>query len=261
MTALVCRDLGQMPYGEALEIQHRLVREVQAAPDGPAYLLLVEHDPPVITTGRRPCDKHILASPLQLACEGIQVHATRRGGSVTYHGPGQLVGYPILRLSSIGKSVRAYVHALEEVLIRTMDHFEVSAHRAEGMTGVWAGEAKIAAIGVAVSRWVTYHGFALNVATNLSHFGLIVPCGLMRKGVTSVSRCLWRPVGMEEVKPVLVEAFKQVFGFEEAVRTAAGGCATGGTPALGRAFGKQGGQWGSTGKQRQFQVPGSKFQV
>ena len=212
-TALVCRDLGRMPYGETLEIQHRLVREVQAAPDGPAYLLLVEHDPPVITTGRRPCDEHILASPLQLACEGIQVHATRRGGSVTYHGPGQLVGYPILRLSSVGKSVRAYVHALEEMLIRTLDRFGVSAHRAEGMTGVWAGDAKIAAIGVAVSRWVTYHGFALNVAPDLSHFGLIVPCGLTRMGVTSVSRCLGRPVGMEEVKPVLVEAFKQVFGF------------------------------------------------
>ena len=213
MTALVCRDLGQMPYGEALEIQHRLVREVQAAPDGPAYLLLVEHDPPVITTGRQPCDEHILASPLQLACEGIQVYATRRGGSVTYHGPGQLVGYPILRLLSAGKSVWAYVHALEEALIRTLDHFGVSAHRAEGIAGVWAGDAKIAAIGVAVSRWVTYHGFALNVAPDLSHFGLIVPCGLTRKGVTSVSRRLGRPVGVEEVKPVLVEAFKQVFGF------------------------------------------------
>ena len=213
MTALVCRDLGRMPYAETLEIQHRLVREVQAVPDGPAYLLLVEHDPPVITTGRQPCDEHILASPAQLAREGIQVHATRRGGSVTYHGPGQLVGYPILRLLSAGKSVRAYVHALEEALIRTLDHFGVSAHRAEGIAGVWAGDAKIAAIGVAISRWVTYHGFALNVAPDLSHFGLIIPCGLTRKRVTSVSRCLGRPVGVEEVKPVLVEAFKQVFGF------------------------------------------------
>jgi lipoate-protein ligase B len=214
MTALVCQDLGRMAYGPALEIQHERVRRVQTAPEGPAFLLLVEHDPPVITTGRRPCGEHLLATPQQLAREGIQVYATRRGGSVTYHGPGQLVGYPIVRLSSLGRNVRAYVHGLEEALIRVLSRFGLSARRAEGLTGVWVGDGKIAAIGVAVSRWVTYHGFALNVAPNLSHFGLIVPCGLTSQGVTCMSKCLGRQVSVDEVKPALIDALKDVFGFE-----------------------------------------------
>jgi len=215
MTALVCQDLGRMAYGPALDLQHRLVRQVQAAGDGPAFLLLVEHDPPVITTGLRPpCGKHLLATPERLAREGIQTFATRRGGGVTCHGPGQLVGYPILRLSAVRRSVRAYVHDLEEALLRALGRFGVSARRAEGLTGVWVGPEKIAAIGVAVSRWVTYHGFALNVATDLAHFGLIVPCGLAGKGVTSMSRCLGREVSVDEVKPAVVEAFREVFGLD-----------------------------------------------
>jgi lipoate-protein ligase B len=216
MTELICQDLGRMAYGPALEIQHQRVRQVQTAGNGSAFLLLVEHDPPVITTGRRPCAEHVLATREQLAREGIQVCATRRGGGVTYHGPGQVVGYPIFRLSLIGTSVRAYVHGLEDALIRTLDRFGLSARRAEGLTGVWVGDEKIAAIGVAVSRWVTYHGFALNVATHLAHFGLIVPCGLTRAAVTSMSKCLGRQVSVEEVKPVLINALEEVFGFEAA---------------------------------------------
>jgi lipoate-protein ligase B len=214
MTTLVCRDLGRMAYGPALDIQHDLVARVQAAPDGPAYLLLVEHDPPVITTGRRPVAPHLLAAPEQLKSEGIEVHATRRGGSVTYHGPGQLVGYPIVRLPSIGRIVRTYVHGLEEALIRVLGGFGLAAGRIDGLTGVWVAGEKIAAIGVAVSRRVTYHGFALNVATNLSHFRLIVPCGLVARGVTSMSRCLGRQVSVDEVKPPLIAALKDAFGFE-----------------------------------------------
>jgi lipoate-protein ligase B len=218
MTALVCQDLGRMPYGPVLDLQHRLVRQVQAAPGGPAFLLLVEHDPPVITTGLRPCGRDILAAPERLAREGIEIHATRRGGGVTYHGPGQLVGYPILRLASVARSVRTYVHDVEESILRVLGRFGVSARRAEGLTGVWVGQAKIAAIGVAVSRRVTYHGFALNVAPDLAHFGLIVPCGLAGKGVTSMSRCLGRAVSVDEVKPALVDAIREVFGFEAAAR-------------------------------------------
>ncbi len=203
-----------MAYGPALELQHERVRQVQASEGGRAFLLLVEHDPPVITTGRRPCAQHVLASPEQLARAGIEVHATRRGGDVTYHGPGQLVGYPILRLAAIGRGVRAYVHDLEEALIRALGRLGVSAGRAEGMTGVWVGGRKIAAIGVAVSRGVTSHGFALNVAPDLSHFGLIVPCGLTGMGVTSLCECLGRQVTVEEVKPVVIDAVKEALGFE-----------------------------------------------
>jgi lipoate-protein ligase B len=214
MTALVCQDLGRLAYGPAMEIQRERVRQVQEAPEGPAFLLLVEHDPPVITTGRRPSGQHLLATPQQLAREGIQVHATRRGGGITYHGPGQLVGYPIVRLSSIERSLRMYVHGLEDVLIRVLGRWGLSAGRAAGMTGVWVGDEKIAAIGVAVSRWVTYHGFALNVATDLSHFALIVPCGLAGKAVTSLSKCLGRQVSLDEVKPAVIDAVKEVFGFQ-----------------------------------------------
>jgi len=214
MTALVCQDLGRMAYGPAMEIQHERLRQVQAATDGRAFLLLVEHDPPVITTGRRPCAEHLLAAPQQLAREGIQVYPTRRGGGITYHGPGQLVGYPIVRLASVGMNVRTYVHGLEEALLRSLGRFGLSARRAGGLTGVWVGDEKIAAVGVAVSRWVAYHGFALNVATNLLHFGLIVPCGLAGKGVTSLSKCLGRRVSVDEVKPALIDALKEVFGFE-----------------------------------------------
>ena len=212
MAELQYLDAGRMAYAAALDLQKRRLADVQAAKEERAYLLLVEHDPPVITTGRRPCAEHILATPEQLAREGIQVHAARRGGGVTYHGPGQLVGYPILRLASIGRSVRTYVHGLEESLVLALGRFGLGARRVEGLTGVWVGDEKIAAIGVAVTRGVTYHGFALNVATNLSHFGLVVPCGLRGRGVTSMSKCLGRPMAVDEVKPALIDALKEVLG-------------------------------------------------
>ena len=137
---------------------------------------------------------HVLASRDRLRREGIEVHESSRGGDVTYHGPGQIVGYPILRLDLHGRDIHRYLRDLEEVLIRAAGAVRHRGRREEGRTGVWVGREKVAAIGVAVRRWVTYHGFALNVAPNLAHFGLIVPCGIRDTGVTSLARLLGRPV-------------------------------------------------------------------
>jgi lipoyl(octanoyl) transferase len=215
MAYLTSLDIGRAPYEPTVRLQKRLVAEVRAAAEERACLVLVEHDPPVITVGRgaRGPD-NVLAPPETLRREGIELHPTSRGGDVTYHGPGQLVGYPILRLDLHGRDVHRYLRDLEEVLIRLVARFGVEGLRVEGLTGVWVGHYKIAAIGVAVSRWVTYHGFALNVEPNLSHFGLIVPCGIRDKGVTSLARVLGRPVAVAEVKPLLVECVVEVFGFE-----------------------------------------------
>jgi len=216
MAELVYLDVGRAAYEPTLRLQRRLLDEVKSADLERAYLVLVEHVPPVITLGRGSNGGHLLASRERLAQEGIEVHESSRGGDVTYHGPGQLVGYPVLRLDLHGRDVHRYLRDLEEVLIRLLVRFGIGGRRSKGLTGVWAGEEKIAAIGVAVSRWVTYHGFALNVSTNLSHFGLIVPCGIREKGVTSLTRLLGRPVGVDEVKAPLVECMADVFGFDGA---------------------------------------------
>jgi|WetSurMetagenome_2_1015567.scaffolds.fasta_scaffold609416_1 lipoate-protein ligase B len=217
MAQLVYLDVGHAAYEPTVRLQKRLADEVKAAPEERAYLVLVEHDPPVITMGRSTQGTDNVLVPREaLALQGIEVHETSRGGDVTYHGPGQLVGYPILRLDLHGRDVRRYLRDLEEVLIRLLARFGVEGQRSEGLTGVWVGNHKIAAIGVAVSRWVTYHGFALNVEPDLSHFGLIVPCGIRDKGVTSLARVLGRPVPVAEVKAPLVECVVDVFGFEGA---------------------------------------------
>jgi lipoate-protein ligase B len=187
---------------------------VREAEDERAYLVMVEHDPPVITLGRGARAAHITASKERLAAEGVEIHESARGGDVTYHGPGQLVGYPIMRLDLHGRDVHKYLRDLEEVLMRLLARFGLEGTRAEGMTGVWVGKEKVAAIGVAISRWVTWHGFALNVAPNLEHFGLIVPCGIRTRGVTSLARLLGRPISVAEVKPPLVECVVEVFGFD-----------------------------------------------
>jgi lipoyl(octanoyl) transferase len=217
MAHLTYLDLGRAAYEPTVRLQKRLVAEVKAADPEQAYLVLVEHDPPVITLGRGAKDAgHVLVPEDQLVREGIEVHASSRGGDVTYHGPGQLVAYPILRLDLHGRDVHRYLRDLEEVVIRLLARFGVAGERMEGLTGVWVGHYKIAAIGVAISRWVTYHGLALNVEPNLSHFGLIVPCGIRDKGVTSLARVLGRPVTVAEVKRPLVECVAEVFGFEGA---------------------------------------------
>jgi lipoyl(octanoyl) transferase len=207
--------LGRVGYREAVDLQEERARALKAAQDGgpPAVerLLLLEH-PPVITLGRNASEADVLADAATLAARGVTLEKTNRGGQVTYHGPGQLVGYPILDLHPDRHDVGRYLRDLEEVLIRTLAHCGVAAGRRPEGTGVWAGGAKIAALGVHLSRWVTTHGFALNVTTDLSHFGLIVPCGIRTRGVTSMARILGRPVGFAEVVEPLVAEFGAIFG-------------------------------------------------
>lgn len=205
------RRLGTIGYQDALNLQSQLVedRKQGRIPD---QLLLLEH-PAVITLGvRTRSDRtHVLASPESLAAQGVGLFETGRGGDVTYHGPGQLVGYPIIDLNPDRRDVHRYVRDLEEVLIRTVAAFGISAARIEGLTGIWVGAEKLAAIGVRISRWVTSHGFALNVSTDLSQFGLIVPCGITDKGVTSMEQLLSRSISMVEVEDVLIREFAAVF--------------------------------------------------
>ena len=200
-----------MPYDEALDVQKQLVEErrAQRIPD---QLLLLQH-PPVITLGvkARGDRSHVLADAAALAEEGVTLVETGRGGDVTFHGPGQLVGYPILDLNPDRRDVHRYVRDLEEVMIRMAADFGVSAGRIPGLTGAWVGDEKIAAIGVRIARWITSHGFAFNVVTDLRQFQLIVPCGIGDKGVTSLERLLGRPVPMEDVEKAAVGAFAAVF--------------------------------------------------
>ena len=183
-------DLGKMNYREALEIQERLLALRQQNTIGDV-LLLVEH-PAVLTLGTRGQYENILASEAVLATHGIETFEVNRGGDVTYHGPGQLVGYPIMNLSCCDNDIKTFIWKIEETFIRLLaDEFQIEASREDGKyTGVWVGNDKITAIGIAVKRWVTMHGFAFNIATNLEHFKLINPCGITDKGVTSLEALL-----------------------------------------------------------------------
>ena len=200
MKPLEVRRLGMVPYAEALEMQRALVADRQADRIGDV-LLLVEH-PHVLTLGVRGDGgrSHILAPADALASRGVEIHETGRGGDITYHGPGQVVGYPIIDLKPDRCDVHRYVRDLEEVLIRTAADYGVDARRIAGLTGVWVGDAKLAAIGVRISRWVTSHGFALNVSTDLEYFTMIVPCGIAERGVTSLARLLGRAIEAREVE-------------------------------------------------------------
>jgi len=219
MAELTCVNLGRAPYAATLALQRRLVEQVRRGQGERAYALLLEHDPPVITLGRRDSAADVLASPRQLAEMGVEVHKTTRGGQATYHGPGQLVCYPIVYVRPSRQSVRRYVQSLEEAIIRLADRFCISAHRREGMIGVWAEAEKLAAIGVAFSRHVAWHGLALNVSTDLSAFELIVPCGIAGGRVTSMERLLGRPVEVAQVRPVLVKCLADVLGLEVATES------------------------------------------
>ena len=202
-----------IPYGEALELQAELVRQRRAG-EIVDTLLLLEH-PHVITLGSGSDPDHVLLSKAELDARGISVFETGRGGDVTYHGPGQLVGYAILDLKPDRKDVHAYLRDLESVLIALAASYGVEAERRAGLTGVWAPGGKLAAIGVRVSSgWITSHGLALNVATDLSFFQTIVPCGIPDRDVTSLSRELDRPVGLREASTTLVECFADVFGYD-----------------------------------------------
>lgn len=207
-------DLGLIPYLAAWELQQRLVetRKAGAIPD---VLLLCEH-PHVITLGRNGKREHLLAGARPLTQTGVEFHSTDRGGDITYHGPGQIVGYPIVDLAVHRRDVRWYVAQLEEVMIRASADFDVAAKRVEGRHGVWVdtatGEEKLGALGVHLSRWVTSHGFAYNVSTDLRYFDLIVPCGIAGARATSLERVLGRAVEIDAVCARVAEHFAEVFG-------------------------------------------------
>jgi lipoyl(octanoyl) transferase len=205
------RRLGVVPYADALALQKHLVDERRHGRIGDV-LLLVEH-PHVLTLGVRGDGgrSHILAAPDVLAARGVDVHETGRGGDITYHGPGQIVGYPIIDLKPDRCDVHRYVRDLEEVMIRVAADYGLTGERVAGLTGVWVGGAKVAAIGVRIARWITSHGFALNVTTDLDYFNLIVPCGIADRSVTSLSQLLGRPVDRREVEDRLVQRFTEVF--------------------------------------------------
>jgi lipoyl(octanoyl) transferase len=208
------RRLGVVPYAEALELQRALVEDRTAGRVGDV-LLLLQH-PDVITLGVRSAvaRAHIRVDSTVLAQRGIDVYETGRGGDITYHGPGQVVGYPILDLRPDRCDVHQYVWDVEEVLIRVAADYGVRAGRQRGLTGVWAGpgrSAKLAAIGVRISRWITSHGFAFNVSTQLERFDLIVPCGIPNKGVTSLEK-LGSTVGCDEVEARIALRFGELFG-------------------------------------------------
>lgn len=210
-------ELGQIRYVEACALQRALVaaRKADAVPD---VLLLCEH-PHVITLGRNGKREHLLASEQLLRQMSVEFCETDRGGDITYHGPGQVVGYPIVKLSEIRRDVGWYVRQLEEVMIRTTAAFGAIAERMQGKTGIWvqvvgAGEEKLGAIGVHLSRWVTSHGFAYNVSTDLRYFELIVPCGLNGKRATSLEKLLGRAVPREDVASRMAGHFGDIFGLE-----------------------------------------------
>ena len=212
---IAVRRLGRIEYDAALALQQELVEDRRAGRIGDT-LLLLEH-PPVITLGVRTRGRpsNVLASLDDLLAAGVRVVETGRGGDVTYHGPGQLVGYPIFDLRPDRCDVHQYVRDLEEALILAVRRFGVSAGRVTGLTGVWVGPAgredKLAAIGVRISRWITSHGFALNVTTDLNNFGLIVPCGITDHGVTSLEHLVGHEVSMIEVEDAVVEGVRSVF--------------------------------------------------
>jgi lipoyl(octanoyl) transferase len=205
------QDLGHLGWAKAFEIQQQLVARRKAG-EIPDQLLIVEH-PHVVTVGRNGHEENLLASPEVLLRTGIEMYHTDRGGDVTYHGPGQIVGYPILDLRDWKRDVGAYVRAIEQMLIDTLADVGITAGREPGMTGVWTLGAKIAAIGVHLSRWVTSHGFALNVTTDLQYFSYIVPCGLT-KPVTSMQQ-LGVDVPRQDVIDRLRRHFEEIFGFEQ----------------------------------------------
>src|SRR4051812_5768368 len=203
----VCRwwDAGRLSYAEGLALQKKVVAR-RVAREIPDSLIFVEHAP-VITMGKMSKPEHVIGTRA-----GVEVVSTPRGGDVTYHGPGQIVGYPIVDLTAGGLGLKKYLENLEEVMIRAVEPYGIRAGRQAGMTGAWVGDRKIGAIGVRVEKWVTSHGFALNATTDLSGFDLIIPCGLQGKGVTSIAREIGRDVDLDELRRSVAAIFGKVFG-------------------------------------------------
>ena len=203
------RWLGRTAYADGLRLQERAVERLRAG-EGNEQLLLLEH-PHVFTLGRGGDKANILADEKQLQSHSIEVYETGRGGDVTYHGPGQLVGYPMINLKPDRCDVHRYVRDIEEVLIRAIGEYGIKGERLAGLTGVWVGNEKVAAIGVRIARWITSHGFALNVNTDLQYFQMIVPCGITDRGVTSLARLTGRTLDLREVATVVTHHFAEVF--------------------------------------------------
>lgn len=208
--AVTLIDIGTTRHAEALALQRSIVAAKKAG-DPTDYLIFVEH-PPVVTLGRKADETHLVVPRERLIARGVDVVDIERGGDVTYHGPGQLVGYPIIDLKARGLGLTEYLRLLEGALIDALGGFGIEAGRRKGLTGVWSERGKLAAIGVAVTRWVTFHGFALNVSTELSEFGIIVPCGLAGERVTSMKSVLGREVEMAAVKREVAAALGRALG-------------------------------------------------
>jgi lipoate-protein ligase B len=217
MNSVTAVQLGLTPYRESWDLQREIFKLRQNREIGDV-LLLTEH-PHVYTLGTSSDVNHLLADADELRQSGIEVYPIERGGDITYHGPGQLVGYPILDLQNYYTDLHRYLRDLEEVIIRTLDEFGITGHREQEYTGVWVGDKKIAAIGVKVSRWTTMHGFALNVNTDLSYFNRIIPCGIFHKGVTSMEQIRGTRIAMEEVQPAVMKHFAGMFGPEITIQT------------------------------------------
>ena len=215
MSTLDIYELGTVPYEKALEYQENLLAKRIAEEVGDS-LILLEH-PPTITTGRKGHTGNLLVRKEYLEKHGISfVHASR-GGDITFHGPGQIVGYPILNLKNHEMDIRKHLRSIEEVIIRTLGDFEIEGRRIDGVTGVWVKRSKIASIGIAIRKWVTYHGFALNVSTNLDYFELILSCGITDVRITSIGSWLGNEesIGMDDVTRSVIKNFMGVFGFED----------------------------------------------
>lgn len=210
---LTVYQLETMDYGQAWRFQRKCVETLWESGSDEGVLVLLEH-PPVITIGRSGTEKNILAARPELEAAGVEVVETNRGGDVTYHGPGQIVGYPILPLAFHGKDVHAYLRRLESVLMATLCDYDIAAERRAGYTGVWTPDGKIVSIGVAVSHWITSHGFALNVALKTNHFRLIRPCGLAGVKIVSMADILGRAPDRAEVEQRIIAHFRDEFGFE-----------------------------------------------
>lgn len=202
--------LNTIPYEEALDLQKRLV-EMRSQETINDTLILLEH-PPVFTITRKATLKNVLASPDELKEKGISLCKTNRGGDITYHGPGQLVGYPIMNLKDYGKDLHKYIRSIEEMIIKLLMDYGISAHRDKNHPGVWVGNEKIAAIGIAVkASWITMHGFSFNINPDLNHYSLIIPCGISDKGVTSLSKVLGKSVSQGDVRQKLIQHYGEVF--------------------------------------------------
>ena len=204
-------NLGLTEYGKVYQLQKRLVEE-RKAERCPDTLILCEH-PPVFTIGRTGSSTNVVVDEKVYKAAGIELVHIDRGGDITYHGPGQLVAYPVLDLKNYGRDVHKYIRKLEEVSIRLLSKFDVKGERKEGYTGVWVGDEKIAAIGIGVSKWVSYHGIAFNLDPDMSHFSMIVPCGLKKVKVASLSAVRGRQICVDEaLRQRFVESFEEVFG-------------------------------------------------